>query len=146
MFKGRYPHTIDEKGRLSIPSKFREVLQSRGQNILILTDLDACIAAYPLDEWTTLEERIRGQSGFQQDIWDFLRLFYSASEECTLDAQGRILIPPQHREKAGLAREVMVIGVLNRIEIWSKERWERFLASSPVSFKDIASKLAQLGI
>jgi MraZ protein len=146
VFKGRYPHTIDEKGRLSIPSKFREVLQSRGQNILILTDIDACIAAYPLDEWTKLEERIRGQSGFQQDIWDFLRLFYSASEECTLDGQGRILTPPQHRERAGLTREVMIVGVLNRIEIWSKERWEQFLASSPVSFKDIASKLAQLGI
>ncbi|MFQ5881138.1 MAG: division/cell wall cluster transcriptional repressor MraZ [Candidatus Methylomirabilales bacterium] len=145
-FIGRFPHTIDDKGRLSIPSKFRQTLQDRGQNILVLTDFDTCITAYPLDVWARIEEKIQSQSNFEKDIRAFLRLFYSGASECSVDGQGRILISPQHREKAGLQREVMIVGALNRIEIWDKERWEQFLAVSPVTFDDIASKLAQLGI
>ena len=145
-FIGRFPHTIDEKGRLSIPSKFRQTLQDRGQNILVLTDFDTCITAYPLDVWARLEEKIQNQSNFEKDIRAFLRLFYSGASECPVDGQGRILLPPHHREKAGLNREVIIVGALSRIEIWDRERWEQFLTASPVTFEDIASKLAQLGI
>lgn len=145
-FIGRFPHTIDEKGRLSIPSRFRQTLQNRGQNILVLTDFDSCITAYPLDVWAHFEAKIQAQSNFEKDIRVFLRLFYSAASECPVDGQGRILVPPQHREKAGLGREVMIVGTLNRIEIWDRERWEHFLTTSPVTFEDIAGRLAQLGI
>ncbi len=145
-FIGRFPHTIDDKGRLSIPSRFRQTLQERGQHILVLTDFDTCITAYPLDVWTRIEEKIQNQSNFEKDIRAFLRLFYSGASECPVDGQGRILIPPQHREKAGLTREVIIVGALNRIEIWDRHRWEQFLTTFPVTFEDIASKLAELGI
>lgn len=146
MFRGRYEHSIDGKGRLSIPSRFREALARRRQKVLILTHFDSCVAAYPLDEWRQLEERIRKQSTLQKDIRAFLRLFYSGAMETAVDGQGRILIPPPLREKAGLAHEVMIVGVLNKIEIWSKARWEEFLAGSPVTFEDVAARLAELGI
>lgn len=146
MFRGRFEHSIDDKGRLSIPSRFREILARRRQRVLILTDVDSCIAAYPLDEWRQLEERIRKRSTLQKDVRAFLRVFYSGATESPLDGQGRILIPPHLRDRAGLTREVMIIGVLNKIEIWSKTRWEEFLARSPVTFEDVAARLAELGI
>ncbi|HZX60723.1 MAG: division/cell wall cluster transcriptional repressor MraZ [candidate division NC10 bacterium] len=145
-FIGRFPHTIDEKGRLSIPSRFRQALKQRKQRILVLTDFDTCVTAYPLDVWARLEEKIQNQSNFEKDVRAFLRLFYSGAGETPVDGQGRILIPPQHREKAGLRRDVVIVGALNRIEIWDRERWEQFLSTSPVTFDDVASKLAQLGI
>ncbi|MBI3002789.1 MAG: division/cell wall cluster transcriptional repressor MraZ [candidate division NC10 bacterium] len=146
MFRGRYEHSVDDKGRLSIPSRFREILARRRQRMLILTDVDSCVAAYPLDEWRQLEERIRKQSTLQKDVRAFLRIFYSGATESPMDGQGRILIPPHLRERAGLTREVMIIGVLNKMEIWSKARWEEFLARSPVTFEDVAARLADLGI
>jgi len=146
MFRGRYEHSIDDKGRLSIPSRFREALARRRQKVLVLTDFDTCVAAYPLDEWRRLEDRIRKQSTLQKDVRAFLRLFYSGATETPVDAQGRLLIPPQLRKRAGLTREVMIIGVLNKIEIWSKARWEEFLTRSPVTFEDVAARLAELGI
>jgi MraZ protein len=145
-FIGRFPHTIDEKGRLSIPSRFRQALKQRKQQTLVLTDFETCVTAYPLDVWARLEEKIQGQSNFEKDIRAFLRLFYSGASEQPVDGQGRILIPTQHREKAGLRRDVMIVGALNRIEIWDRERWEQFLTTSPVTFEDVAGKLAQLGI
>jgi len=145
-FIGRFPHTIDDKGRLSIPSRFRQTLQDRGQNILVLTDFDTCVTAYPLEVWARLEEKIQNQSNFEKDIRAFLRLFYSGASESPVDGQGRILVPPQHREKAGLNREVMIVGALNRIEIWDRERWDQFLTASSITFEDIASRLAELGI
>jgi MraZ protein len=146
MFRGRYEHSVDDKGRLSIPSRFREILARRRQRMLILTDVDSCVAAYPLDEWRQLEDRIRKQSTLQKDVRAFLRIFYSGATESPMDGQGRILIPPHLRERAGVSREVMIIGVLNKIEIWSKTRWEEFLARSPVTFEDVAARLAELGI
>lgn len=146
MFRGRYEHSVDDKGRLSIPSRFREILARRRQRVLILTDFDSCVAAYPLDEWRQLEERIRKQSTLQKDVRAFLRLFYSGATESPVDGQGRILVPPHLRERAGVTREVMIIGVLNKIEIWSKARWEEFLARSPVTFEDVAARLAEFGI
>ena len=146
MFRGRFEHTIDEKGRLSIPSKFREVLSARGENELILTDFDSCLAAYPREEWRQLEERIKKLSMMQKDVRNFLRLFYSSATEAPLDPQGRILISPQMRERAKLDREVVLLGLLNKMEIWDKKAWEDFMAHSAGSFEDIASKLVELGI
>lgn len=146
MFRGRYEHSVDDKGRLSIPSRFREILARRRQRVLILTDVDSCVAAYPLDEWRQLEDRIRKQSTLQKDVRAFLRIFYSGATESPVDGQGRILIPPHLRDRAALTREVMIIGVLNKMEIWSKGRWEEFLARSPVTFEDVAARLAELGI
>jgi MraZ protein len=146
VFRGRFEHTIDEKGRLSIPSKFRETLSVRGENELILTDFDSCLTAYPRDEWRELEEKMKKLSMIQKDVRNFLRLFYSSATEAPLDSQGRILIPPQMRERAKLDREVVLLGLLNKIEIWDKKSWQEFIANSGGTFEDVASKLVELGI
>jgi len=146
VFRGRYEHAIDDKGRLSIPARFREILAKHRQDGFILTTFDSCLVAYPLQEWHRLEEKIRPQSSFQREVLDFLRLFYSNATEVTLDNQGRILIPPELRRQAALQRDVVIVGVLNRIEIWDKERWEQFVAERSQTFEEIASKLAALGI
>ncbi|MBI3988815.1 MAG: division/cell wall cluster transcriptional repressor MraZ [candidate division NC10 bacterium] len=146
VFRGRYEHAIDDKGRLSIPARFREILAEQRQDGFILTNFNSCLVAYPLQEWHRLEEKIRPQSSFQREVLDFLRLFYSNATEVTLDNQGRILIPPELRRQAALQRAVIIVGVLNRIEIWGKERWEQFVAERSQTFEEIASKLAELGI
>jgi len=146
VFRGRFEHTIDEKGRLSIPSKFRELLSAKGENELVLTDFDSCLTAYPKDEWRVLEEKMKQLSMIQKDVRNFLRLFYSSATEVPLDPQGRILIPPQMRERAQLDREVVLLGLLNKIEIWDKESWEDFMARSAGTFDEVASKLVELGI
>jgi len=137
---------MDEKGRLSIPSKFRELLSARGENELVLTDFDSCLTAYPKGEWRVLEEKMKQLSMIQKDVRNFLRLFYSSATEVPLDPQGRILIPPQMRERARLDREVVLLGLLNKIEIWDKESWEDFMAGSAGTFEEVASKLVELGI
>ena len=146
VFRGRFEHTIDEKGRLSIPSKFRETLSVRGENELILTDFDSCLTAYPREEWRELEEKMKKLSTIQKDVRNFLRLFYSSATEAPLDSQGRILIPPQMRERAKLDREVILLGLLNKIEIWDKKSWQEFIANSTDTFEEVASKLVELGI
>ena len=148
MFKGRYSHTLDSKGRLSIPSKFREVLSEHQEDVLILTNFDSCLLGFTREEWRLLEEKIRGQSMFstmlRKDMRAFVRYFFSGASECPLDRQGRILIPPTLREFAGLEKEVVLTGVANRIEIWSKERWGAFLSDSQENFEEIAAKLVDL--
>ena len=148
MFKGRYAHTLDSKGRLSIPSKFRDVLTDHQEDVLILTNFDSCLLGFTGEEWALLEEKIRGQSMFstmlRQDMRAFVRYFFSGASECPLDRQGRILIPPALREFAGLEKEVVLLGLANRIEIWSKAKWDSFLHESKENFEDIAAKLSEL--
>jgi len=146
VFRGRFEHTIDEKGRLSIPSRFREILSARGESELILTDFDSCLAAYPREEWRQLEEKIKRLSTIQKDVRNFLRLFYSSATEVPLDSQGRILIPPQMRDRAHLGKDVVLLGLLNKIEIWDKNSWEEFVTQSAGTFEEIASRLVELGI
>ena len=148
MFKGRYSHTLDSKGRLSIPSKFRDVLSDHQEDVLILTNFDSCLLGFTQEEWRLLEEKIRGQSMFssmlRQDMRAFVRYFFSGASECALDRQGRILIPPSLREFAGLEKDVVILGLANRVEIWSGSRWEDFLKNSQDNFEDIAAKLSEL--
>jgi MraZ protein len=148
LFKGRYAHTLDSKGRLSIPSKFREVLADHQEDVLILTNFDTCLLGFTMEEWRLLEERIRGQSLFstmlRKDMRAFVRYFFSGATECPLDRQGRVLIPPSLREFADLKKEVVLLGLANRIEIWSKEKWGSFLHESQENFEEIASKLSEL--
>jgi MraZ protein len=148
VFKGRYAHTLDSKGRLSIPSKFRDVLADHQEDVLILTNFDSCLLGFTQEEWQLLEEKIRGQSMFstmlRQDMRAFVRYFFSGATECPLDKQGRILIPPSLREFAGFEKEVVLLGLANRIEIWSRKRWDSFLQESQENFEQIAAKLSEL--
>ena len=147
MFRGRYLHTIDSKGRLSIPAKFRDkiIRDHSGQMILIKDLVDRCIAAYTPEGWEDLKAKIQGVSSMAEDVKAFRRLFFSEAEDCDIDRQGRILIPPRLREYASLNREVLVAGVENnKIEIWDPSLWEE--AVSKYDPKVIAKKMAELGI
>lgn len=126
MFQGRFLHNIDTKGRVSIPVRFREILTERHDSKVILTnDFDKCILAYPPDEWEIILEKTNALPTMKKEVKAFKRYFISAAMECELDKQGRILIPPTLRGYAGLNKEVCLIGIGNRIEIWDKKEWEK---------------------
>ncbi|MBI3600202.1 MAG: division/cell wall cluster transcriptional repressor MraZ [Nitrospinae bacterium] len=145
MFIGQSLQAIDSKGRLSIPSKFREILNSKYGGKLILTYLQPYIVAYPTEEWMRIEERLGQPSMIQKEIGDLIRLIYSYASECTLDNQGRILIPPTLREFAAIQRDVAVLGIRNKIEIWSKDRWDEFKEGVKEKVKTLPDKLMEIG-
>ena len=120
MFMGEYNHTIDAKGRLIIPAKFRETL---GEEFILTRGLDGCLSIYPMDEWESFEEKLKALPLTDKNARAFLRFFVAGATSCELDRQGRILIPSALREFAGLEKEVVLTGNLTRIEVWSKERW-----------------------
>jgi MraZ protein len=146
MFRGRYFHTIDPKGRLSIPAKFREVLKERYGTNLIIAHFEDCLAAYPNEEWTKLEQKLLELPSLQMEVRNFLRRFVSSGIECEVDGNGRVLLPPSSREFAGLSREAVLVGLMNKFEIWSRERWDEFMRRSDGSFEEISQKLSALGV
>ncbi|MFA5026494.1 MAG: division/cell wall cluster transcriptional repressor MraZ [Candidatus Methylomirabilota bacterium] len=143
MFRGQFEHAIDEKGRLSIPAKLREAL--REEKTLVLTSSDGYLTAYPLTEWRLLEDRIRANPRLKRDLRDYLRLVYSSAEDVAIDGQGRILIPQALRQRAGITRDVIIIGVMDQIEIWDRARWETKVTAAP-SAEELTAKLGELGI
>ena len=120
MFMGEYNHTIDAKGRLIIPARFRELL---GEEFILTKGLDGCLSIYPLDEWNAFETKLRALPLTNKNARTFTRFFVAGATNCELDKQGRILVPQTLREFAGLEKEVVLTGNLDRIEIWSKEKW-----------------------
>ncbi len=124
-FRGKYDHTIDEKGRLSFPSRFREVLRQYETEFLIAIPWENHLRAYPLSEWENLENKLRGDE--QERLGDLdriIRYLESESCECVVDKQGRILLPPALRAELGLKREIVLIGMIDRVEIWDNKTWE----------------------
>ncbi len=146
MFRGRYEHTIDSKGRVSLPVKFREVLNERYDDRLVITNFDGCLVAYAFDEWRLLEEKVSSLSIVKKDVKSFQRFFISGATECTIDKQGRILLPPTLREYAKLGKDIVFAGMTKKIEIWSKERWEQEIAKAQENFDDISDTLGELGL
>lgn len=146
MFRGRYEHTIDGKGRLSIPSKFRDILAEKYSDTLIVTNFDNCLVAYPREEWEVLERKASALPQLKKEVKAFQRYFISAATECPVDAQGRILLAPTLREYAKLDRDVVIVGMLKKIEIWSKDRWSDVFAESERGFEEYSDVLAELGI
>ncbi len=144
MFRGRFEHTVDAKGRLSIPVKFRDLLGETGDTRLVVTTYDGCLIAYPYAEWKILEERIAGLSEFKQETRAFLRFFYSSATDCPIDRLGRVLIPQPLREYAKLEKEVMLVGAFKQFEIWSKPTWDE--AEADASKDEISSMLERLGL
>ena len=120
MFMGEYSHTIDAKGRLIIPSKFREQL---GEEFILTKGLDGCLSIFPQDEWKVFEEKLKALPLTNKNARTFSRFFVSSATSCELDKQGRILVPSTLREFAGLEKDVVLTGIITRIEIWSKEKW-----------------------
>jgi MraZ protein len=131
MLKGTYRYRIDTKGRLPVPPPFRRSLaQGSEPGSLTLTVMDQCLAAYPPQEWSRLESQLQALPSFHKSVKALTRLLTSQAVDCDLDVQGRILIPAPLRAQAGLKAEVVVVGVLNRFEIWAPERWQEFLVES----------------
>ncbi|MDD6038034.1 MAG: division/cell wall cluster transcriptional repressor MraZ [bacterium] len=141
MFTGEYNHSIDAKGRVIVPSKFREQL---GEEFVVTKGLDGCLFVYPKEEWTSIEEKFRNVPLTTKDARKFSRFFFSGAATCEVDKQGRILLPNNLREYADLQKDIVSAGVLNRVEIWSKERW---LDNSCYDDMDeIAEHMAELGL
>ncbi len=143
MFMGEWQHTLDTKGRLIIPAKFREQL---GERFVVTRGLDHCLFVYPPDEWSILEEKLKSLPLTQGDARRFVRLLFSGAVECELDKQGRITLPGNLRDYAKLDKNVAVIGVSNRVEIWAKEYWEAYMEEASASYEEIAEKIVDLGI
>jgi len=143
MFMGEYAHTIDTKGRLIIPAKFRDGL---GDKFVITKGLDNCLFVYPMDEWNQIEKKLRSLPFTKSDARAFARFFFSGACECEVDRQGRTLIPANLRKYAKLDKEVVVIGVSSRVEIWSKEVWEEYSRGTAEDYEEIAEKVVDLDI
>lgn len=143
MFIGEYQHSLDNKGRLIVPSKFRDEL---GEAFVITKGLDNCLFVYPKDEWKILEEKLKLLPLTRKDARAFVRFFFSGATECDLDKQGRILIPANLREHCKIDKEAVIIGVSNRVEIWSKEEWDLYNDDENLSYDAIAEKMGELGI
>jgi MraZ protein len=138
MFMGEYHHSIDNKGRLIVPSKFREEL---GEMFIITRGLDQCLFGYPMSEWKILEEKLKGLPLTKKDARAFTRFFFSGATENEIDKQGRINIPAPLLQYAKLEKECVILGVSNRIEIWSKQIWEDYFVQSEESFAEIAENM-----
>ncbi len=143
MFIGEYQHTIDNKGRMIIPSKFREDL---GEQFILTKGLDGCLFVYSLKEWKVLEDKLATLPLTSKDARAFVRFFFAGATECEFDKQGRIVIPSNLREYSQILKEAIIIGVSNRLEIWSKENWMTYNDDDHLSYDAIAEKMSLLGI
>ena len=125
IFRGRFEYAIDPKGRVNIPSRFREQISESGRESIVITNYSGCIYAYPSGEWERIEEKLASKvSSVNRKKNAFVRFFVGGAVEVVPDKQGRILIPPSLRSYAGLGRDVVILGMPNRFEIWDRERWD----------------------
>lgn len=143
MFMGEYHHTLDAKGRLIVPARFRDGL---GETFVVTRGLDHCLFAYPMDEWKSVEEKLRALPLTKADARSFVRFFFSGAIECELDKQGRIMVPQNLREYAKIDKDVVAVGVSTRVELWSAERWTEYVEDASESFEEIAESIVDLGI
>ncbi|AND85254.1 division/cell wall cluster transcriptional repressor MraZ [Clostridium tyrobutyricum] len=142
MFIGEYEHSLDSKNRIIIPSKFRESL---GSNFILTKGLDKCLYVYTKEQWHILEKKMEKLPLTNKSARAFVRFFFSGANELNTDKQGRALIPQSLLEYAIIKKDVVSIGVSNRIEIWSKENWIEY-NNSNIDFDNIAEKMSDLGI
>jgi len=143
MLMGEYLHTVDSKGRLIIPAKFREGL---GERFVVTKGLDNCLFVYPSDEWDGLEKKLKSLPFTNKDARAFVRFFFSGATECDLDKQGRVVLPANLRNYAKLEKEVVVIGVSSRVEIWSKDVWEQYSMEAESDYEEIAEKIVDFDL
>ena len=143
MLTGEYSHSIDAKGRLIIPSKFREIL---GEEFVITKGLDGCLFLYPSNEWKIFEEKLRTLPLTNKNARTFTRFFLGSAVDGGLDKQGRALISSALRAFAGLEKDVVLVGVLDRVEIWEQARWNENNAAGEADMEEIAGQMEDLGL
>lgn len=145
-FRSRSEHTLDSKGRLSFPSRFKEVLRQFESEVLMVTAWDKHLRVYPVTEWELLETKLITQGKEQPGMAKFVRLIVSGVTECSLDKQGRILLPLSLRNEVNLRKEVVLTGMLDWVEVWDKESWIAEHQSTQANFENFEEQLSKLGI
>ncbi|MFQ5683650.1 MAG: division/cell wall cluster transcriptional repressor MraZ [Candidatus Binatia bacterium] len=150
MFRGSFEHTLDTKGRVSIPSRFREVLLGKGDERIVITNfvIDGirCLDVYPLDEWLRLEEEIRKKPKFDRRMVLFQNYYLGGAFECDVDKQGRILIPPLLRQYANLKRNVCLVSALDKFRVWDREAWRKIFSEGEEKLMQDPDFLSDLGL
>jgi MraZ protein len=147
MFRGRHEHTIDAKGRTSIPVRYRDVLAAAGERRIVLTSaLDPCLVAYTPSEWNAFEEKLGTLPQFDRAVQRLKRIYVSGAVECEFDDVGRILVPPTLREYAGLKRDVIWAGSGRYAELWDKETWSKHSAMTDEERREMSERLAEFRI
>ena len=143
MFIGEYNHTLDNKNRVIMPVKFRDQI---GSSFVMTKGLDNCLFIYSKDEWKNIEDKLKSLPMTNKDARAFVRFFFAGATECDIDKQGRALIPNNLKEFAKIDKDVVIIGVSTRIELWSLKEWNKFNSDANISYEDVAEKMSQLGI
>ncbi|MBR1759289.1 MAG: division/cell wall cluster transcriptional repressor MraZ [Lachnospiraceae bacterium] len=141
-FMGRFNHSVDAKGRVILPSKFREKL---GEEFVMTLGLDGCLFVYPNEQWEILAEQLSNLPSTKEGR-EFQRYFYENAVSCEIDKQGRVLIPADLRSAAGLTKDIVFIGMNKRIEIWDKERKSQESKYSPQDINEVADRMAEYGV
>ena len=150
MFRGHVEHTLDGKGRLSIPAKLRDLLLSKGDERIVITNFTMsglrCLEVYPMDEWVRLEEEIRKKPSFDSRVIVIQNYFLARACECVIDKQGRVLIPPSLREYANLKRDVVLVSALGKFRVWDRETWKKVFAEAEDKLMQDPDLLSGLGL
>lgn len=148
MFRGSSFHTIDSKGRIIIPARFRDVIKAQGLNGVMVSRMDGGLVAYPYDEWRKIETRILSLAEKSENIRRFRRVFIGGAFECSCDKQDRILIPQNLRQYAEIDKEIVLVGVLDHFEIWSRKSWDRenIHLEKDMKKEDARNEIAKLGL
>ena len=147
MFRGRHEHTIDAKGRTSVPARYRDALGAAGERRIVLTSaLDPCLVAYTPSEWSAFEDRLARLPQFDRAVQKLKRIYLSGAVECDIDDVGRILVPPTLREHARHKTDVLWAGAGRYAELWDKEEWQKHFETTEDEKRDIAARLAELGL
>jgi MraZ protein len=149
MFRGSSYHTIDNKGRIIIPARFRDLVSRNGGDGLMLSSMDGCLVAYPYEKWTEVENKILRLAEKSTAMRRFRRVFIGGSSDCPLDKNGRILVPPSLREYGSLEKDIVLVGVLDHFEIWARDRWDaenRRLDDEDMQNEEVLNEIAKLGL
>lgn len=140
VFIGEYQHTIDPKGRIIIPAKFRDQL---GETMIVTRWLDGCLALYTMDQWQQVFENLKKLPSTKREARMYTHMIMSKAAECELDSQGRIRIPGHLSAEASLTKNCVLVGVSDHVEIWDKERWDAYYATASENFEEIAESLTE---
>ena len=148
MFRGSSFHTIDAKGRVIIPARFRDVIRADGSDGLMISRMDNCLVGFPLNEWRNIETKILAMAEKNDNMRRFRRVFIGGAFDCNCDKQDRILVPPSLRQYAQLEKEIVFVGVLDHFEIWSRDNYDKetMLQEKDMKKEEVRNEIAKLGI